>query len=429
MSLNKRYAKCKAQGWTRRCPDKVAFGQYRSRYFYTQRVAKRAPWDLEAIDRIVEEVKATVRYTNTLLDVLPLDSVHATFRDLNRSAGCCLCGECKRKSDIPYSELQDMQDLLRSGDPKYYPRYKVAFRTQIRKHVAKRRVILISPGPLAMVEKRFAYPFQKAMSQGHSNRPWATGFDWTKYGGAEALRFNHPDTKSFDFSNFDMSPPAWLISKVFDIIKSAFTLSPDTELIFEGIRASHMDAMAQYGSHRFHMSGGIRTGSSFTHIIGTLVGLIMTKYVFGDVESLHYGDDLLVKTRMSINEACKKVRRSSSFVFSRDKSRVGISWLGLRYVNAKWVLDDPDRRWAQLFLPSKPSAFLPRVQAALLSCGADPMRLELISWLKKGDRATIHPDLALFFPSNMQESYLPDFTEKNIFDLELIMKRHFNGVV
>nr|APG78341.1 RdRp [Wenling partiti-like virus 12] len=424
MSLSKYYGIVKSEGYTRKCSDRDALSKWQNGYYSAQRRARTCHWDWRRIEEICEDVKRLLK-PHVPLDVRPVDAVRETFASLSKSAGHSFSGtDYGTKDNIPDSELyraEKVLDLHGQGITQPMPHYKIAFRTQIRKKKAKRRIILISPGPLAMVEKRWAAPFQAIMEL--VGPPIGTGFSWFEGSGSRITPLISPITKSFDFESFDNSSPTRLTRLIFDIIASSFNMSERDENIFRGIVRSHTYAKANYRGRVFRLTGGIRTGSSFTHIIGTLTGLIMTRYIFGDVPSYHYGDDFIVKTKLSIKQACLIASRTS-FSLSPTKSKPGISWLGLRLRGTRWVLDDPIKRYAQIFIPPKRMAFLPRVQAAFLNCGADPMRLVLKRWLlRKHERRIPHPELDYWFPSGL-ETYHPPNGENSIFNIELVMKRH-----
>nr|APG78340.1 RdRp [Wenling partiti-like virus 11] len=424
--MNQALARVRAEKWTRSCTDSVALKQFTCKYYATQRKARRVNWDKDRLQAIVDDVYQLLS-PYAPLEPLHTGNVRDAFSDLHRSAGESFSGEKFRyKSEITDKELMYAEDILfkhGSGIDQKLPKYKIAFRTQIRKVQAKRRVILISPGPLAMIEKKWAYGVQKIMKQHGS--PFGSNHNWYQGSSLNIERqFDHPDTKSFDFSSFDHSSPPFLTKMIFDMMERLFVMSPRDTCIFRGICRSHLSAVAFYKNKTLSLKGGIRTGSSFTHVIGTLTGLIMTRYIFGnDVESIHYGDDLLVKTPLSIKRSCE-LSEKTSFTFALHKSNAGINWLGLKFRRGKWLLADPTKRWAQLFYPAQPYAFTPRVQAALLTCGADPMRQVLLKYLrKKPERATVQPMLnELIY--NLNESN-PDPSETNIFNLELVMKRFF----
>jgi len=312
------------------------------------------------------------------LQAIPLDQVRDTFQDLSRSAGHCFFGKYDCKRDIPQCELDECERVLQYKGPKDLPPYMISFRNQIRKLEPKQRIILVSPGPLAMVEKRFAWPLQKAMEHEVYPRPWATGWCWFASGGSQVAPFiEDPTTVSIDFEKFDYSPPTFLIRKMFKMMMSLFDLTPKELAIFKGISRSHVDSLAKYGDRVYHLDQGIRTGSSFTHVLGTLVCIVLIRYLCGnDISSVSYGDDGMYRGGPPLKTLCRRAE-STSFRISRTKSKHGVQWLGYKWRDDRWVCEDPDRRWAQYFWPEKPGCPEARLQALFLNCLSDPMRVPL----------------------------------------------------
>jgi hypothetical protein len=430
MSLSKEYHRAKAQQWTRRCSDAVALQKFWTSYKFKQRIAKSANWDRERFGDVCDDFILRLRRDLCPLEPLPLENTPCTFNDLSRSAGFCMCGNCKKKSDIPMNELYECQKLLREVGARrqhasVLPKYKIAFRSQIRKVQAKRRVILVSPGPLAFCEKRFAHPLQQALERAPWPRPWATGWDWFASGGQQVSQFlNSPNVYSFDFQTFDHSSPVWLTREVFRVIAACFNMTYEDKLVLKGILASHTDSIADFNGQQFHLTGGIRTGSSFTHIIGTFTGILVFRYLLGvDLDSVHYGDDLLVRTTKSLKYVCRLMKRQTSFTLSQEKSKYGVSWLGYKWENDRWVVEDPDKRWAQLFFPERPNPFIPRVQAMLINSLSDPMRIPLLAFLRQRDALGVSPETYTLL--GLDESTLHHAGEPmTVTTLELALKRH-----
>jgi hypothetical protein len=374
-----------------------------------------------AIDLVRHELKSRI---GKLLPI-PLEQVRSTFQDLSRSAGHCFFAKYKCKRDIPDSELDHAEEVLANGHPRDLPPYAIAFRSQIRRYTPKHRVILVSPGPVAMVEKRFAYPLQVAMEKAPYPKPWATGWDWFCSGGSQVSPFiDADDTASLDFENFDWSTPPWLNREVFLMIKDLFHLTEREAHIFTGIIRSHCDSEAKFGTQKFHLSGGVRTGSSFTHVFGTILCMVIIRYLVGDCESISFGDDVLLKMgSLSISKLTQVAQELSSFRISKTKSKRGVHWLGFQWSTSKrrWLLEDPDKRWAQFFWPERPSDPVARLQAMFLNCLSDPIRHVIAKALIE-----LHSESVLSETVDLIGGRRLNFTLEqgvSIFDVEERMKR------
>jgi hypothetical protein len=182
---------------------------------------------------------------------------------------------------------------------------------------------------------------------------------------------------------------------VFDIIASCFSLDDDEETALSAICANHCMSRAVIGNSEYRLSGGIRTGSSFTHLIGTITSMILMYYLGVD-DFISYGDDVICNTKHSIKQIVSFFKKHSSFVIHPTKSRKGIDWLGLTLVNGSWVLPNPDKRMAQLFLPERGSVetdFVTLVQAHIINMGVDPLRWRLRNLLLETGNHILSPRL------------------------------------
>jgi len=306
----------------------------------------------------------------------------------------------------------------------------IAFRSQIRKKTPKHRVILVSPGPVAIVEKMFAYPLQEAMERAPFPRPWATGWDWFKSGGMNVADYiESKQTLSLDFESFDQSPPPFLIRRVFNVIKNCFEMDREQQRVFHGIVESHCSSSAVLpGQQRtFHLTGGVRTGSSFTHVLGTILCMTMIKYLAGDAQSISYGDDTMLITDIKLRDLACLCESISSFKISVSKSKRGVQWLGFTWNGDRWVCENPDRRWAQFFFPERDNRKLycepeARLQAMLLSCLSDPMRHRIRAALIELKSEVVTPHTSMLLAGRRID--ISDYVGQNVFDVELAFKRH-----
>jgi hypothetical protein len=391
--LRRRYHRFKHQEWTRRISNKHAINIWWNAYQKRQRIARNANWDLPRLTQAFDRVFGELDNAFGKLRPIPLDQVRSTFTDLSRSAGFCFFDEkFPSKRDIPDYQLHEAERVLSSGLPKDLPRYLISFRSQIRRKMPKHRVILVSPGPLAMVEKRFAYPLQRAMENAPYPRSWASGWDWFCAGGQQMAPFIEGPSLSLDFESFDMCPPTFLIRMLFSRIQQMFELSADEKAIFLGIVRSHLDSVAHYMGKDYKLTGGIRTGSSFTHIIGTLLCCVLCKYYDSQSESISYGDDVVMRSAAPVHRIADFFAKNSSFSISPTKSKTGVHWLGFQWHKDRWILEDVEKRWAQFFWPERPSSPVARLQCMLLNCLSDPCRLLIITALMELQGTIVLPE-------------------------------------
>lgn len=386
----------KDKGYHRSWPNKHSFGIWWSKYQFRQRLARRAPWDMVKWDSCVSSLRADLAPIR--LTPLPPEHTPHCFTDLTASAGIGLEGkkEYANKGEIPIAEISSCYRSLAKGQLRDIPDYSIAFRSHLVKKgdEPKSRVVLVSPGPLAMVEKCFADPLYRAMRATRYPKPWASGFDWFRGDGSRILQTFGDNSLSIDFSSFDLCAPVFMIKDVFHLIRGCFDCSDEQDAVLSTICHNHTSSWVRRGGKRYHMTGGIRTGSSLTHIIGTLICVLMVRYLTElDVESISFGDDVVMNTTTKLRVICDRAQRSSSFSISTSKSKKGVHWLGLHYTKGRWEVENDDRRWGQLFYPEHIGADselqVKLLHAHLLAAGSGRMAADLRTIIRETGHTTM----------------------------------------
>lgn len=343
--------------------------------------------DADVLTSVLDDVFCDIRSRVGRLDPLPLQSVRATFKDLSRSAGICFDGHYKTKKEIPDSELVTCVDALKTGS-RPIPPCKVGFRSQVRRHQAKRRIIFVAPGPFVMVEKMFWHPLQQAMASTACYGWWNVNFDWFKSGGDKFSSYCESDAVySTDFEDFDLCPSPQLIEAVMIRFGQLFDMNEEQVKIWKGITKYYVAHPIKYKEEVLISRGGIASGVAGTHVLGTTIGRVLMCYVFqllGEPlpDSQHYGDDCFLRGTLSLQELISAVSKYTTFSLSKTKSKSGVYWLGFKWKANRWILQDRDKRWAQLFLPERKHSFVARLQALLLNCLSDPIRFDVIKILR-----------------------------------------------
>nr|APG78344.1 RdRp [Wenling partiti-like virus 8] len=432
-----KWRKARAQKWVRSWPNKHSVKIWWSKYQERQRIASKAKWDLPRWDSVVASLKHDLH--GIRIDPLPLASAPSTFDDLGASPGLGLSGkkEYPTKGDIPMEEVDQMWRDLSHGRLHKIPDYSIAFRSHLVKEhdPPKARVVLVSPGPLAIVEKCWAEPLYLALKSTRFPKPWATGFDWFSGDGARILQTFNNESLSMDFSSFDLCAPTFMIRDVFRLIASCFCMNSVEEAVLDTIMRSHCYSWAKHGDRRYRMGGGIRTGSSLTHIIGTFVCILMTRYLTSeDVQSCSYGDDVVVNTSVPLQEIARRARETSSFTISESKSKKGVHWLGLKFVKGRWEVENEDRRWGQMFNPEyigdNPDLQAQLLHSHLLAAGTGRMAAEIRGIIRRIGITSIFPAMDRQLRKAV---YLPLATDqltraKNIFQAERLLKMNMENM-
>nr|APG78339.1 RdRp [Wenling partiti-like virus 10] len=426
----KKYATVKAGGWRRSWPNSKSFGAYWQQYCFRQRLARRAPWDRDKWEDCVASLVEDLR--DVRLDPLRCEDTPSCFSDLSASAGLGLSGnkEFLNKGEVPMHEIFKCYDRLAAGRLHLIPDYSIAFRSHLVRGdaQAKTRVVLVTPGPLAFVEKIFAEPLFRALKARRFPKPWATGFDWFSGDGSRVLQTFGAKSLSLDFSSFDLCAPIFMIKDVFRVIASCFSLTSEQALVLESIATNHTDAHVLREGKRYHLEGGIRTGSSFTHIVGTFVCILMVRYLTSlDVESLSFGDDVVLNTNVKLRVIMSRAHNTSSFSISVSKSKRGVHWLGLHYKSGFWEVEDPQKRWGQLFLPehvgNDATLQVQLLHAHLLAAGTGVMAAELrLIIQREGCTSLTKPSKRLLKKMYSLPEDVFEHTGRNVLDVERHLK-------
>lgn len=207
---------------------------------------------------------------------------------------------------------QAMSDAVAIGEGDIKPPPCVAYyRTQNRLSVSdqglvssKQKVRLVwgFPVSMTMLEGMFAIPVIDAL-KGDKAQAIASGLGKAEIG-ARVDSFNwEPTVMSFDWSKFDSTIPAFLISWAFDVIWSWYT--PDAQRmwapVWERIKLYFLTTPIIMPDGRVWAGKreGIPSGSYFTSVIGSLVNLILIDYLSwhagtGTTKVMVLGDDSIV---------------------------------------------------------------------------------------------------------------------------------------
>jgi hypothetical protein len=320
-----------------------------------------------------------------LLDPIPLDQTPSCFIDLGKSAGFNKSG-AKTKGDIDFNEVVEVYGRLANGDVCRDYHSTVGFRSHLvgASEEDKVRVIHVTPGPLTMVEKCFAYPLQESMIR-HPYQGWATGWSWEKHGGRIIpQRFDVSKSCSVDFQAFDLSCRVRLTRDIFALWKERFCLTSTESNVFDSLVETHCENDILFFGKKMTLTDGIRTGSAFTHIMGTCVSVFLMEYA-GAEKYMCYGDDCIVEFD---KQTLINVLASTGFVVHPKKSVSGqFKWLGLKMNGAnEWVIDGVESRIAKTFIPEPGKnmhSLATRMQCFVLNAGRDPMAERFMCLLER----------------------------------------------
>lgn len=252
-----------------------------------------------------------------------------------------------KKSEVPDGELQCFHDAFDEPCVAYY-------RTQSR---------LKKEGFSQSVRLVWGYPYKATLVEGRYARPLIDFFKafksdyalgYKKAGlGAELNRFSWCNfVGSFDWSKFDSSIPAELISMVFNLLKRFFV---QTEL-----DKAEWDSTVNYfintpilmpnGKVYVGKNHGIPSGSYFTNIVGSLVNILLLEYLslrheFSIQHMLVHGDDSIIGVRneLPLVEMAESVANEFGMLLHPDKQRYTKKDHELEFLSHAWARGRPYR--------------------------------------------------------------------------------------
>nr|APG78165.1 RdRp [Beihai partiti-like virus 3] len=280
------------------------------------------------------------------------------------------------------SSIEECESKLKNN--RRLPPCTIAFRSHISK-VHKVRPIYVYPAQLVVNELRFAVPLISAVKSRPS--PLKTGFNWYR-GDHRSMLSDIGDrrTLSLDISSFDMSFHGWQIRDAFDILATRLVLNEDDYKVFRSLVSYFVSTPVQ-SDDGVHLLPGIPSGSGFTHLIGCILNAVLLNYLDPSLAwYCVYGDDSVVVSDKPLSHYFTEAGKVG-MELSRDKSRVGVDWLGFNLDEGVPKIINPTKRMASLLYPEQrdrsPSFFYGRVLGHLVaSLGDERISRHLLSWLQ-----------------------------------------------
>nr|APG78356.1 RdRp [Beihai partiti-like virus 4] len=288
-----------------------------------------------------------------------------------------------KKKDVELSSVEECAKRLKYR--RELPPCTIAFRSHISRTTHKVRPIFVYPTQIVVNELRFTTPLTSAVKSRPS--PLMTGFNWFRgdhramisdIGGRRAI--------SLDVSAFDMSFHDWQIRDAFDILATRLVLNEEDYMVFSSLVSYfiHTPVQSEDGVQRLP---GIPSGSGFTHLIGCVLNAILLNYLDPDLAwYCVYGDDSVIVSTKPLSYYFTEAEKVG-MQLSKDKSRVGIDWLGFNLDSGKPKIINPTKRMASLLLPevrdTSPAHFYGRVLGHLVaSLGDERVSYNLLTWLQ-----------------------------------------------
>lgn len=269
-------------------------------------VFSNGPWQSVAYERAIATSLRIAGGREGRTKPLPLDQVVENHIDRGKWAGAPFFSS---NGDVLEAGLRLARKLwsgARSFDP-----YVAGRRVQPGGSGPKTRLVWMAPLPTTIVGTAFSKAVSQKMAR---RRPFCIGLrDVEKAALVSELESRFRYVYSLDYSGFDSSVPARLIDDAFGIARTHLDLDADEQSMwrryindFIHSRLIGPDGLV-YRKHK-----GIPSGSAFTSIIGCLVNLVLSQYIWeratghGIPEDrlLIQGDDVVIasNTRIDLGE-------------------------------------------------------------------------------------------------------------------------------
>lgn len=155
---------------------------------------------------------------------------------------------------------------------------------------------------------------------------------------------------SIDYSSFDQTISSWLIEDAFDVVRSAFDLTPGQAREFHAVvdRFIHKDFILNEGI--IHADKGVPSGSMFTQIIDTIVNVIVVNTYFNAIgkacKMIAMGDDnaIFCDEGIKIEELASYISKNFGLIIKTDdKSNEGLTSRDrVKFLSSYWT---PGGRW------------------------------------------------------------------------------------
>jgi hypothetical protein len=216
----------------------------------------------------------------------------------------------------------------------------------------------MAPLVTTVVGGMFSIPLQASLRKA---RPFSWGYSTLERGALISEldgRFRY--IYGTDFSKFDACVPSFILKDVFSMIRGTFTMDDSLGLVWEKLVRDfiHTRIVGPDGNI-YQKHHGIPSGSAFTSLVGSIVNLIVTEYIWigATGQELPFnaifvmGDDALFGSERYIApEVMSRFAGELGFTLNPDKTGV-TSGAGLRttmeewphFLGHYWVNGVPDR--------------------------------------------------------------------------------------
>lgn len=236
-----------------------------------------------------------------------------------------------------------LAERIRNKERGFDP-YLFGRRVQPGKSGPKTRLVWMAALPTTIVGLAFSKPVQEALAR---NRPYVWGVRHAEQGAViseMAGRFRY--VYSLDWSQFDATVPPWLIKDMFQAVRSKLDLTEsENDLYWRYVNDFIHSRIVIPSGDIVQVHKGVPSGSAFTSLIGSMVNVYLTNYVWyrltghtvNHVQLQVMGDDVLIAAneRIQLADAARvaaelgfKLNTQKSVIISTSEMEDGIHFVG-----------------------------------------------------------------------------------------------------
>lgn len=254
-------------------------------------------------------------------------------------SGLPLLGHNRDNLDKGLRLAERIRNKERGFDPYLFGR-----RVQPGKSGPKTRLVWMAALPTTIVGLAFSKPVQEALAR---TRPYTWGLRHAEQGAIiseMAGRFRY--VYSIDWSQFDATVPPWLIKDIFQAIRSKLDLTDaESDLYWRYVNDFIHTRIVIPSGEVVQVHKGIPSGSAFTSLIGSMVNVYLTNYVWyrltghtvDHTQMQVMGDDVIVAAneRVQLADAARvaaelgfKLNAQKSVIISTNAMEDGVHFVG-----------------------------------------------------------------------------------------------------
>jgi len=202
----------------------------------------------------------------------------------------------RTKDDMPFREVK--LDVMRYKKKGFIDSPSaIAFRSHMARTSHKTRVVYVYPYAVCSLEGKFAFPLLDQLKNSSYSCPFGTQHNWLRggYRFIKSCMLGKGIPMSIDFSSFDMSTKPEMIDIAFQLARECFSLKTCEEVEWDLFVEYFKNTIVLHKGRMRTVAGGVPSGSVWTHIIGSIISLLLAYYAVPDLTFVKgFGDDLIV---------------------------------------------------------------------------------------------------------------------------------------